>query len=761
MSDCLELFNNIIEITEKINSKFILNLSNNTYEQVCTFDGTTFDSYFKDIKSEWENMFNKFINESKKINKCNRMDPTNNVLEFAKKTVFSVNSTTISPDFKDTLIEIAKVFGAYCSCDGKKLFEGYLDKYRGKIFKYLQGIPKEQLRAKIEDLYNNFKMFVDKMQNLDKNNMDVTSYDRDIIENITNKLTNLYSFSLEGELNKLIPDKLGSMKQFFITVISTYYRNLHPIIWCQIIVSILKNWFIELPFTPEETFAFLSKSILLNSGPFILKILQTIRPVLSDELKKKYKLERLVYPVLTPDQSTMLLDKIMINKNYKIIRHISASVGHVCVVEQNGIKYVVKFIKPLSIIQSCWEYKVLINAFSESDLQNECNRRFVKNMLESNGKEMNVGGEIQNLIDGNQYYSCNYSDILGKQINMKLTTITNVDNIIVRNWYSLVMSLAPGVPVSSFLEPDNILQKDTVFRAMLHRGLDLVVFKFFYTIMAHGFYHGDLHAGNIFFSYKDSQVTLIDFGAVGKIDLFNDSYVEDILNVVFMLVFGDYDGILDKIAQIANKNCPQVDRIDMNTDKYRNFKQLLINHKINKIRNAKMDSKKDKQYKEYMFGDGRINEEYEEDMKNHVDEIEESIYSIYNKKNDTVYNQDKYALSTGSIIEKQSESKSLSTSGALLLIVEFYADLGVNLPSKLSELFEFQKAYSLLLGVLAQTNYDQSRVPIIFSHIMEHKSGIVWANKWKIATNVQKIKDIFAMYKSIKSRNDEFIKNNV
>ena len=761
MSDCLELFNNIIEMTEKINSKFILNLTNNTYEQVCTFDGTTFDSYFKDIKSEWENMFNKFINESKKINKCNRMDPTNNVLEFAKKTVFSVNSTTISPDFKDTLIEIAKVFGAYCSCDGKKLFEGYLDKYRGKIFKYLQGIPKEQLRAKIEDLYNNFKMFVDKMQNLDKNNMDVTSYDKNIIENITNKLTNLYSFSLEGELNKLIPDKLGSMKQFFITVISTYYRNLHPIIWCQIIVSMLKNWFIELPFTPEETFAFLSKSILLNSGPFILKILQTIRPVLSDELKKKYKLERLVYPVLTPDQSTMLLDKIMINKNYKIIRHISASVGHVCVVEQNGIKYVVKFIKPLSIIQSCWEYKVLINAFSESDLQNECNRRFVKNMLESNGKEMNVGGEIQNLIDGNQYYSCNYSDILGKQINMKLTTITNVDNIIVRNWYSLVMSLAPGVPVSSFLEPDNILQKDTVFRAMLHRGLDLVVFKFFYTIMAHGFYHGDLHAGNIFFSYKDSQVTLIDFGAVGKIDLFNDSYVEDILNVVFMLVFGDYDGILDKIAQIANKNCPQVDRIDMNTDKYRNFKQLLINHKINKIRNAKMDSKKDKQYKEYMFGDGRINEEYEEDMKNHVDEIEESIYSIYNKKNDTVYNQDKYALSTGLIIEKQSESKSLSTSGALLLIVEFYADLGVNLPSKLSELFEFQKAYSLLLGVLAQTNYDQSRVPIIFSHIMEHKSGIVWANKWKIATNVQKIKDIFAMYKSIKSRNDEFIKNNV
>ena len=248
----------------------------------------------------------------------------------------------------------------------------------------------------------------------------------------------------------------------------------------------------------------------------------------------------------------MLLNKILVNKEFKIIRHVSASVGHVCIIEQDKKKFVVKFIKPLSIVQSCWEYKTLIDAFKENE-QNECNIKFIKNMLINNGKEMNVSGEIQNLKDGNKYYTCDYNNVFGQNVNMKLTTITNIDGVIVPNWYSLVMSLAPGVPLSTFLEPKDLLKKDTVFRAMLHRGLDLLVFKFFYTIIDKGFYHGDLHAANIFFSYKDSQITLIDFGAVGHIDLFNDPNVEDILSVVFMLVFNDYDGILDKIAEIANK----------------------------------------------------------------------------------------------------------------------------------------------------------------------------------------------------------------
>ena len=126
--------------------------------------------------------------------------------------------------------------------------------------------------------------------------MNIDFHKNAIIQDIATKLARVYDFSIEKELNNLIPDELGSMKSFFIQVISSYYEKLHPVVWCQILVAILKGWFVDLPFAPDETFAFISKSLLLNSGPFILKILQTIRPALSEELKNKYQLNNLIYP---------------------------------------------------------------------------------------------------------------------------------------------------------------------------------------------------------------------------------------------------------------------------------------------------------------------------------------------------------------------------------------------------------------------------------------------------------------------------------
>ena len=58
------------------------------------------------------------------------------------------------------------------------------------------------------------------------------------------------------------------------------------------------------------------------------------------------------------------------------------------------------------------------------------------------------------------------------------------------------MTLAPGVPVADLVESD-LLKTDTPYRAKLHRCFDLLVYKFFLTIAKTGFYHGDLHAGNV------------------------------------------------------------------------------------------------------------------------------------------------------------------------------------------------------------------------------------------------------------------------
>lgn len=130
--------------------------------------------------------------------------------------------------------------------------------------------------------------------------------------------------------------------------------------------------FIELPYTPNELFKFMSKQLLLNSGPFILKMLQMIRPVLSPELASKYNLTKLTYPLLEKNEIELILNKVVIDWDMcKVLTNKSASVGHVCIMHKvNNPRdvFVVKIIKPVSIAQSCWEYKTLYNIFSKRDM---------------------------------------------------------------------------------------------------------------------------------------------------------------------------------------------------------------------------------------------------------------------------------------------------------------------------------------------------------------------------------------------------------
>ena len=171
----------------------------------------------------------------------------------------------------------------------------------------------------------------------------------------------------------------------------------HPIIWAQIIKGMADNVFKDLPFTPNEIFAFLSRYTLLNSGPYILKILQMIRPVLTDEIATKYNLTKLSYPLIEPNQVEMILQEIVINYSMlKVVLNRSASVGHVCIgyyVDNQAERFVIKIIKPLSIAQSCWEYKTLYDLYPVGS----CESEFIQNMLKSNGEEMNVNNEIANL----------------------------------------------------------------------------------------------------------------------------------------------------------------------------------------------------------------------------------------------------------------------------------------------------------------------------------------------------------------------------
>ena len=512
------------------------------------------------------------------------------------------------------------------------------------------------------------------------------------------------------ELEKLIPNELGTMKKFFITVISTYYDNIHPIIWTQIFKGIYENLLIELPFTKEDLFRCISKQILLNSGPFILKILQMIRPILSEELQQKYNLKKLTYPLLNNNETDLILNKILHNKEkYNILYSKSASVGHVIIVLNidSNEKYVIKIIKPLSIAQSCWEYSVLYDIFDNES----CESKFIKNMLNSNGREMNTKNEIENIKTAYKYYNCDYKSIYGIDIEAKLTTVKQIDNIIKDNWYSLVMSLAPGIPLSDLIEQD-LLKKDTKYRASLHRSLDLLITQYFKTIALHGFYHGDLHSGNIFYSYKHKQMTLIDFGAVGNINLFeNKEESKLLLEIIIMSIFYNFDEIFDKMTILLNTKCDKNTVIKMDSDEYISLKNRLYTYKMNNIKNHDNETKRKKQYEHDIFSDKRINDE--KDMNDHEEKTKiDSIYSyleIKEKSKDIIIeNKEELPVFTEII----GDSENITFSRVLKEIIEFYAKNGVNIAIKLDEFYEFQKAYLLLLGVLYKVGYSSYRMQI-------------------------------------------------
>jgi hypothetical protein len=575
-----------------------------------------------------------------------------------------------------------------------------------------------------------------------------------------------------------IPNELGKMKKFFVKVISVYFNSLHPIIWAQIFRSMVINLFKDCPMTMDQWFSFGSKYLLLNSGPFILKILQMIRPALTDELAKKYNLTKLTYPLLEPNQikiiQRMAMQEDKIQKSV-FIANKSASVGHVSIGYIDSLNlprdyFVIKFIKPLAIAQSCWEYDALKNAFP----QGSCEDTFIKNTLRANGAEMNVANEIANLKRGHDMYTTNYNDEFGDingslpggtSINANLTTIEHKPGIIKPGiWYSLAMTLAPGVPLADLIE-NKLLENDTKLRANLHRCLDLLVVRFFYTLISQGFYHGDLHSGNIFYSYRHKQITLIDFGAMGDIDLFaGDETTLSLLNLIIMSLFYNYDGMLDLLTDILNKKCTSdsdPSTIDKNSNQYIEFKKSLLKHRIKNTLNYEKEAVKAKQYMADTTSSQRIMDETNKPKNNETipimqkntddhDSRDPSIYDYFEKVNETKETivEDKDILPVFTEVTESTES--ISFAGIMQLIIKFYATSNVNVAVKFSELNELQKAYALLLGVLAKTSYSSYRMSQAIRSAI-----LTWQHIPKLL-NITTTYSLLSYYSSESSRFDEF-----
>lgn len=765
---CLNIIRDLNKSVEKANFEVINNMtqSNMIYEWVCIKPDTTYDFFYKYLKNEWEQIIDNFINHPDKcstrlselVELYNFLTPERiqqakeiiNALKIedeAGKHILNIGGVNINnivldviatslmkpiqennfemkPNFFENITDLGKIMVDNCKCQIIDIFKTFIKKYKLKYHTKLLGKSKADVIEILREDYEKFKKFLKNLSDKKTENVQ-----KEYLGKLATKFTGIYGFSVEKELDKLIPEELGSLKEFFIIVISKYYDNLHPIIWAQIFKSITENVFIDLPFTPDEIFSFISKYLLLNSGPFILKILQLIRPVLSPELAKKYNLTKLTYPLLKPEQIELVLSKSVYEWDmYNILENFSASVGHVCkVVQANNptSPFMIKIIKPIAVAQSCWEYKTLYDIFKEGT----CEQIFIKKMLESNGRELNVNNEISNVNKGYQCYNANYKDIFGVELDAILTTIQNIPNIIKPNiWYAMTMTLAPGIPLSKLVEED-LINKDTKYRAKLHRCLDILVYKFFLNIVQNGFYHGDLHAGNIFFSFENKQMTLIDFGAVGEINLYENTLdVNTLLDIIIMSIFSNFDEMFDVMTKLLNSKCIET-QIDMTTTEYQELKQTLFKYREQNIRVEEKEKEKQKIYEYDIFSKERIEDETENENQ-YIGE-----YKNFNPNNiDSIYAYLEYKpKGKETIIENRddlppftnvgSETESISFPSVLEKIIKFYALSGVNIAIKFSEFYEFQKAYALLLGVLHKVGYNPYR-----SGIAIGKAIVNWGN---------------------------------
>lgn len=795
---CITLLKNISEIIDESNIKIIDHMTDSNFQQslMCVKPNTSYGYFFDEMALKWNKIINKFLLEKKcdpflinllvksKKFPVQKVQAFTNVLQSydipnfgalqnipRSKLEALINDPSIKelaldefidfileekiedyalhPNLKETSTRLFKLLINNCFCESVNVFREIIKVYKKKYMQVYSTQDKNKIKKIIKQDYTNLMQYIQKLDNVS-----ITNIESSLADDMTNSLTTLYGFSVESELNRLIPDELGSLKNFFVTVIKTYFNELHPIIWAQILKKIIDDFPKELPYGKEEIFAFLSKCLLLNSGPFILKILQMIRPVLTPELKNRYNLNRLSYPLMTHGQVDVVLNKVVNEWHlYKVVKHISASVGHVCIVyrvDKPNYPFIIKIIKPLSIAQSCWEYKTLHNIPSFTD----CEKQFVKNMLESNGEELDARNEIKNIMSGKQYYSATYSEVFGYDINAKLSSIQNIPNVIKDDcWFALTMSLAPGVPLSELVEND-MLKEDTKYRAKLHRCLDLLVYKYFMNIVQNGFYHGDLHAGNVFFSYEKSVLTLIDFGAVGHINLYSkDPATEALLEIIVMSMFHNFEGILDVMSRLLNNRCTET-KVDTTSTEYQNFREELIKYHHENIRNELHEKQREEQYKKDIFSQTRINDEKEDiKIKNTSEHKYTNAYSYleYEGGPKEVVVENKNILPV--FTEIVGDKKQMTFANVLEKIIAFYAKNGVNIAIKFNDFFSFQKAYLLLLGTMKQVGYSSYRVGIAI-----RKAILSWKNTAKLL-EIPTVLHVYNIYTRENKKNKELTQN--
>jgi ubiquinone biosynthesis protein len=104
----------------------------------------------------------------------------------------------------------------------------------------------------------------------------------------------------------------------------------------------------------------------------------------------------------------------------------------------------------------------------------------------------------------------------------------------------LVMEFLQGRPFNTF---KNVLEFDVTIVKKLEKSVEL----FIHTLLAHGFFHADLHGGN-FFILENQKIGLIDFGLMGTLSKKNRA---NLVSILFALLHHDYENLVYEFLEVA------------------------------------------------------------------------------------------------------------------------------------------------------------------------------------------------------------------
>ena len=370
------------------------------------------------------------------------------------------------------------------------------------------------------------------------------------------------------------------------------------------------------------------RSLIIWGGVLLLKFYQTLaatHPELSVSFQNIEPMSEveLNQSILNVKQSFRSL--AINNKPMKV-----ASIGQVHEASMNGISYVIKFLKPRAVIHLVEELAYILMDVSVKLGENKDALSHLISSALNIINEFDFMLELQNLSKGMNVYSGGGINVVGSPQKLPLTVkpvvntndfISKIDNLskdrtltddqlkdkfvsmfdemirlmapLQHNY--LLMSKAPGVTIQTMVNNKQDCQRVTEPFKML---IEIWLFN---AIFQDGFFHADLHAGNIL--YDNGQLTLIDFGHCATLP---KTLQCDLLDLVLIYIYTEH---------IVNEHNRLMTTITIQPDKHKVLVDL-VKMMMQKISRICKDSK---------YDENTVKTKVEEFIMTHVGTIEKPL----------------------------------------------------------------------------------------------------------------------------------------